>query len=223
MSGDAASATGTSQQHLDPMSAESPSELRRQMREIEARRAHMNAQQRELGARRAGSAAPQSDATNSQGGRRSQSRCESLYGTMHDPPGATHTEPIVVESKRREHLARTPYYEMKEAMRQAWHRDSALVSGFFTTREVGKGGTFGRAERFAKPVGMKEQYYLSNDIQAMQSRAVRLDRRRYSVATRGNIGTNVNSHWNDSKGGCAPGPGAYTPRPAAASSASRRY
>mmetsp|Transcript_815 Transcript_815/g.2813 ORF Transcript_815/g.2813 Transcript_815/m.2813 type:complete len:212 (-) Transcript_815:201-836(-) len=177
-------------------------QLKREMQRIEMTRNANAAQQRMI--RR-----PESTPPNS--ARRSRSNVSGNL-TVHDPPGATHVQPIEPEETRRQKLPKTSYLEMKDAMKASWYRDSTLVSGFFLTRPAGRGGTFGRSERFSKPVGMKEQYYLSNDIQRMQSREVRLDRRRYQVATRGATGTNVNSHWNDSKGGTAPGPGAYTPR-----------
>jgi hypothetical protein len=179
-------------------------DLERQMREIALRRQQMDVERLQMQGRRNLVTPPNS-------ARRSASR-SSMILPVHDPPGATHVEDISMEARRREMMPKTAALEMKEAMKKSWTRDSTLVSGFFLKPETGRGGTFGRAQRFNKPVGMKEQYYLSNDVQRMQSRDVRLDRRKYVVATRGHIGTNVNSHWNDSKGGGAPGPGAYTPR-----------
>ena len=155
--------------------------------------------------------------SHSAGGGRSASAASGsmlpLYDTPHDPPGATHIEPIVDERSRREHQHHTVELEMKEAMKKSWENDPCLVSGFFLEKQGTKAGTFGRAARFSNPVGMKGHfYYLSNDAQKMQSTGARYDKKRYCVATRGKFGANVNVHWNDSRGGGAPGPGTYTPR-----------
>ena len=135
-----------------------------------------------------------------------------LYDTPHDPPGATHEEPIKDERTRRMHMSHTVELEMKEAMKKSWEQDTCLVTGFFLEKQGTKAATFGRAPRFQNPVGMKGCYYLSNDVQKMQSTGHRFDKKRYCVATRGKFGANVNVHWNDSRGGGAPGPGTYTPR-----------
>lgn len=130
----------------------------------------------------------------------------------HDPPGATHEQVIPPEHVRRERQVATVDREMKEAMKRSWHADPTLVSGYFLTAEVGRGGTFPRAKRFQQPVGMKSRYYLSNETQKMQSSQLRGDRQHLIASSRGRVGTNVTTHWDDSRGGGAPGPGAYTPR-----------
>lgn len=115
----------------------------------------------------------------------------------------------------RERVARLPkdtYFEMKEAMKAAWEHDSTLVGGFFNPKDNPRNCTFGRSRRFTPIVGMTGQYYLSTDVIEMQEQAKSRQRKHYSVANRGKVGCNVNSHWNDPKGGSAPGPGAYTPR-----------
>jgi hypothetical protein len=201
-------------QHGSSSHHEDPANLELEMRRIQERRAAMDEQGRRL-VRRPESTPPTS-------ARRSRSHVSASQSLVrHDPPGATHEQPIESEETRRRKLQRTSFVEMKNAMKDSWARDSTLVSGYFMTRSTGTGGSWGRAVRFSKPVGMKEQYYLANDVQRMQSREVRLDRRRFQVATRGTVGTNVNSRWNDSTGGTAPGPGAYTPRFAAASAGPR--
>jgi hypothetical protein len=145
-----------------------------------------------------------------------RSRSQSVHGrveTHHDPLGATHIQPIPSERRRTQtmHYTQTPQHTMKETMKQSWEQDSTLVGGCFQYR-LTKAGTFGRATRFAKPVGMKGYYYLSADMQAMQSAPVRLSNKRHQVATRGQRGSNINPNWNSVAGGTAPGPGAYTPR-----------
>jgi hypothetical protein len=206
------SSTGASPHHHTSREEAEVEQLKREMQRIEATR-QANEEQRHRLTRR-----PDSAPTSARRSRSSMSANQTMV--THDPPGATHVQPIEPETARRSKLQKTSYLEMKEAMKDSWSRDSTLVSGYFMTRPTGRGGTFGSSQRFSKPVGMKEQYYLANDVQRMQSREVRQDRRRYQVATRGATGTNVNSRWNDSKGGTAPGPGAYTPRFSAVSTAS---
>ena len=104
-----------------------------------------------------------------------------------------------------------PSRSMKEAIRRSMHVDSTLVGGYFNLEDNPKVGTFGRERRFINPQG-NSHYYLSSDVEKMQRLARSGSRPHYSVANRGKSGCNVNSHWNDSKGGGAPGPGAYTPR-----------
>lgn len=123
-----------------------------------------------------------------------------------------HGSYIASEKERRELTEKNSLAEMKTAMRQSWENDSALVGGFFCSKDNPKNSTFGRSRRFTPVVGMKGQYHLSTDVMSMQEQAKNRQRKHYSVANRGKVGCNVNGHWNDSKGGAAPGPGAYTPR-----------
>jgi hypothetical protein len=131
----------------------------------------------------------------------------------HDPLGANDSVPIPPEKVRLSARKRDIYVEMKEAMRKSWERDSTLVSGYFVgTLKDRERGTFPRQQRFQRPVGTTGMYYLSSDVETMQSGRVKGKREVLSVSVRGREGANVNSHWNDSLGGGAPGPGAYTPR-----------
>ena len=142
-----------------------------------------------------------------------------LYDTPHDPPGATHIEPIYDEQSRRSHFAHaTLQSDMKEQIRDSWQRDTTLLQGFFLPQySSAKASTFGRAPRFQKPLGMCGPYYLSSEMQRLQAQSTRKKSTHLTVASRGQVGTNVNSNWSDVKGGIAPGPGAYTPRYGAAS------
>lgn len=128
------------------------------------------------------------------------------------PPGGTRRHPIPGELPRRKRCERSAHYQMKEAIREALEHDSCVVGGgFMPNPHTSKQGTFGRAARFAVPIG-KVNYYLSYDVQQLQGPNCKGDRRVLTASCRGRAGTNVNSHWNDAKGGVAPGPGAYTPR-----------
>jgi hypothetical protein len=101
---------------------------------------------------------------------------------------------------------------MKEAMKRSWEHDSCLVGGSFLVRDNPHNTTFPRERRFGHLPNQKGMYYLATDVEIMQENA-RAEKRRYlTVSSRGRPGCNVRSNWNDSKGGCAPGPGAYTPR-----------
>lgn len=106
------------------------------------------------------------------------------------------------------------YREMKEAMRKSWEEDSTLVGGYFLLKDNHKVGTFGRAPKFTPPTGMTGMYYLSRDAERMKSKVVKQEAmgKALSVSMRGRENANVNSRWNDPRGGCAPGPGTYTPR-----------
>eukprot|EP00758_Cryptobia_borreli_P005845 Tbor_TRINITY_DN5002_c1_g5::TRINITY_DN5002_c1_g5_i1::g.14157::m.14157 len=124
-----------------------------------------------------------------------------------------HSTFIPSERERRKVLsqAQNPYREMKERIKMSWESDSTLVGGYFGLKDNPHTGSFSRARRFSTLPG-QTCYYLSTDIEKMQRQAVKGDRPHYSVTNRGKSGCNVNSHWNNSKGGSAPGPGAYTPR-----------
>ncbi len=129
------------------------------------------------------------------------------------PPGGTSRKPILPEPKRRRLCINNPHFQMKEAIRDALQHDSTIVSGsFMPNPHTSRAGTFTRAVRFAKPVGVTQQYYLSYETQQLAGPNCRNDRRVLTASMRGRVGTNVNSHWNDVTGGVAPGPGAYTPR-----------
>jgi hypothetical protein len=119
---------------------------------------------------------------------------------------------IPSERERREHTVRDIYREMKEAMRKSWETDSTLVGGFFTQPDNPRNSTFGRERRFTPLSGTKGQYHLATDVEAMQKLAKERKARHLTASSRGRPGCNVQSNWNDSKGGAAPGPGAYTPR-----------
>lgn len=132
-------------------------------------------------------------------------------------------EPPILPERKRVELRQAKgdvFVEMKQAMRRSWEHDSTLVGGFFLQKDNPKVGTFGRSSKFQPIVGRPGQYFLAQDVQKMQSNVIKGDTRHLSVSTRGRVGTNVNSHWNDSKGGTAPGPGSYTPRYAILSSSS---
>jgi hypothetical protein len=119
---------------------------------------------------------------------------------------------IPSERERREHTVRDVYHEMKEAMRKSWESDSTLVGGFFAQTDNPRNKTFGRERRFTPIPGTKGPYYLATDVEEMQRSAKTLKSRHLTASSRGRPGCNVQSNWNDSKGGSAPGPGAYTPR-----------
>lgn len=119
---------------------------------------------------------------------------------------------IPSEKERREHTVRDIYHEMKAAMRKSWESDSTLVGGFFAQPDNPRNSTFGRERRFTPLTGTKGQYYLATDVEEMQRGAKMHKVRHLTASSRGRPGCNVQSNWNDSKGGAAPGPGAYTPR-----------
>lgn len=121
---------------------------------------------------------------------------------------------IPSEKERREHLAHNIYLEMKESIRRSWQTDSTLVGGFFQTSDNPKNCTFGRERRFRPLQGQKGPYHLATDVLEMQRVAheAKNGGRYLTASSRGRPGCNVQSSWNDPKGGCAPGPGAYTPR-----------
>ncbi|CUG89688.1 Hypothetical protein, putative [Bodo saltans] len=119
---------------------------------------------------------------------------------------------IPSERERREHTVRDIYREMKEAMRKSWETDSTLVGGFFAQPDNPRNSTFGRERRFTPLSGTKGQYHLATDVEEMQKSAKERKGRHLTASSRGRPGCNVQSNWNDSKGGAAPGPGAYTPR-----------
>lgn len=139
------------------------------------------------------------------------------------PPGGTKRHAILPESKRRYLLLQSnnPHFQMKEAIKQSLLHDSTIVSGtFMPNPHASKQGSFGRAARFSAPQGVASgsdkdsTYYLSYDMQQLQGPKCRQAQRGQIItaSSRGRAGANVNSHWNDPKGGVAPGPGAYTPR-----------
>lgn len=146
--------------------------------------------------------------------RRSQSLGHSVSLMPLSERPLDHTLFIPSERERRERLSttRSAYRDMKEAMRASWQSDTALVGGYFLSQDNPRVGTFGRARRFASLQGQRDQYHLGTDMQLMQEGARSRSRPHFSVSNRGKSGCNVNSHWNDPKGGSAPGPGAYTPR-----------
>ena len=119
---------------------------------------------------------------------------------------------IPSEKERREAVARTVYLEMKEEMKRAWAHDSTLVGGFFGLNDNPKASTFSRERRFVPLCGTKGAYYLATDVLEMQRKAKELEAQNLTAGSRGRSGCNVVSNWNDSRGGGAPGPGAYTPR-----------
>ncbi len=119
---------------------------------------------------------------------------------------------IPSEKERREQHVRDIYREMKDAMRKSWESDSTLVGGFFAQPDNPRNSTFGRERRFTTLPGTKGQYHLATDVEEMQKGAKALKGRHLTASSRGRPGCNVQSNWNDSKGGAAPGPGAYTPR-----------
>lgn len=139
------------------------------------------------------------------------------------PLGGTKRKEILPESKRRSLLLQhnSPHFQMKEAIKASLLHDSAIVSGtFMPNPHASRNGSFGRAARFSQPQSMAGRhsnaplYYLSYDMQQLQGPKCRDGQRGQLITAsgRGRVGTNVNSHWNDAKGGVAPGPGAYTPR-----------
>lgn len=125
-----------------------------------------------------------------------------------------HTAFIPSEQTRREKINAqpNPYRDMKEAMKASWQSDTTLIGGYFLVEDNPKVGTFGRARRFTQLQGQESPYYLSTNVQLLQERARSSSRPHFSVSNRGKSGCNVNSNWNDPRGGVAPGPGAYTPR-----------
>lgn len=140
--------------------------------------------------------------------RRSASRTTMNYSVL----ALDHDKTIPDEKARRELLPNNSYREMKEAMKDSWYHDSTLVGGYFLQPDVKRISTFGRERRFMPLQGQKGLYHLSTDIIKMQAEAKEFRRKHLSVANRGKKGCNISSHWNDSVGGGAPGPGAYTPR-----------
>lgn len=120
--------------------------------------------------------------------------------------------PIPSERERCKTQVPTEQLEMKEAMKESWQRDSTLVGGYFLLKDNSKIPTISREQRFRPIIGMKGQYYLANDIFKMQATAKAKRREVFDVSVRGKKDCNVVNNWNDSRGGCAPGPGAYTPR-----------
>lgn len=140
---------------------------------------------------------------------RSGSRSAGRSGSQ--PSAMDQKQFIPSERDRREHLAKNVYYEMKEAMRRSWQHDSTLVGGYFGLQD-NVTSTFGRERRFTPLPGQKGSYHLATDTEEMQRAAHQLRQRHLTASSRGRPGCNVQSNWNDSRGGCAPGPGAYTPR-----------
>jgi hypothetical protein len=126
--------------------------------------------------------------------------------------GLVDHDPLILTEKQRIELLAKRQLDLKEQMRQSWEHDSTLVGGFFFLKSNPHVSTFGRAARFQPVVGQKGQYWLSRDMECLQSKDMKYNRPHLTASSRGREGTNVNSHWNDSKGGVAPGPGAYTPR-----------
>lgn len=123
-----------------------------------------------------------------------------------------HHRVLPSEKQRRDQLQPNIYQQMKEAMRRSWDHDSTLVGGCFNVRDNPQNSTFGRERRFLPVNGTKGTYFLATDVQHMQQSAKEGRQRHLTASSRGGPGCNVQSNWNDSRGGAAPGPGAYTPR-----------
>ncbi len=139
------------------------------------------------------------------------------------PPGGTRREAILSEAQRRRQLQRraSPHFQMKEAIKASLLHDSAIVGGtFMPNPHASTCGSFARAARFSQPQptagrhAHEPLYYLSYDMQQLQGPRCRESQRGQllTASGRGRVGTNVSAHWNDPRGGVAPGPGSYNPR-----------
>eukprot|EP00757_Euglenozoa_sp_SAG-D1_P020738 gene20737-1117_t len=112
---------------------------------------------------------------------------------------------------RRQHV--DPHRSMREEMREGWTQDSTLTSGYFLM-EDNKVSSFGKEKRFSNPVGTKNSgvYYLGSNMSQMQDKAKKGQTDVGGTSSRLDPHMTVTSHWNDTRGGVAPGPGAYHPR-----------
>ncbi len=142
----------------------------------------------------------------------SSTRSSSVRSTNRSESAMDQKQTIMSEKERREHVSRTVYLEMKEEMKKAWQHDSTLIGGYFGLTDNAHNSTFSRERRFVPLCGTKGTYYLATDVQEMQRKAKAGDNQHLTAGSRGRSGCNVVSNWNDSRGGGAPGPGAYTPR-----------
>lgn len=197
-------------QYLDAVLQAEAAELALEMERIKERRRQLALRSQQLAASGVDGAlftTPRGDVTGNHQ-RSSSAKVRSASACNYVDPNEFN---IPAEEDRRRHLPKSGFREAKEAIKASWEHDSTLVGGYFLLKDNNRVSTFGRAKRFQNIVGQKEPfYYLSTDVQMMQ-RSAKLPGYGLSVASRGRQGCNVSTHWNDSKGGCAPGPGSYTP------------
>jgi hypothetical protein len=142
----------------------------------------------------------------------SSTRSSSVRSTNRSESAMDQKQTIPSEKERRERISHSVYLEMKEEMKKAWQHDSTLIGGYFGMNDNPHNCTFSRERRFVPLCGTKGAYYLGTDVLEMQRKAKVGDNQHLTAGSRGRSGCNVVSNWNDSRGGGAPGPGAYTPR-----------
>ncbi|KAJ9452703.1 hypothetical protein DIPPA_01878 [Diplonema papillatum] len=109
----------------------------------------------------------------------------------------------------------------KDRIRVSNASDPCLTSGFFLPEDIRGSASFYREPRFLNPTGYRDAsvpfYFLADQVESdiKLNRSGKLGKGDRSVATRGNLHTNVTSKWGSlshAGGGLPPGPGAYEPR-----------
>eukprot|EP00759_Apiculatamorpha_spiralis_P043894 PhF_6_TR41051/c0_g1_i1/m.62181 len=124
-------------------------------------------------------------------------------------------------SSQQQHLQHQPTPKSKEEILSSFAHDSSLQTGYFLDTTRVRGISFSKAKRFSAANGTAvPDLHLTAAMEELQKEAKRQQQKGTggygatsgSVSSRGRYGETVTSHWNDVRGGTAPGPGSYTPR-----------